>query len=138
NHSRWECQLEPQNDGSYEVRLGFNMVKGLSNRDAAKIVSFREDRAYHSIDDLWRRAEVSVSSLVTLAEADAFLPSLGFMRREALWEIKCLRDVPLPLYAAATKAQAAVIKVPPEPTMALQTLAERGEVVPVYSRIGLS
>ena len=42
-----------------------------------------------------------VTSLVELAEADAFLPSLNLPRRDALWVIKTLRDEPLPLFAAA-------------------------------------
>jgi error-prone DNA polymerase len=138
NHSRWECQLEPQNDGSHAVRLGFNMVKGLQNREAAQIVALREDHPYQSIDDIWRRADVSASSLVTLAEADAFYPSLGFMRREALWAIKGLRDDPLPLFAAANRAETAPLKEQLEPFMALQPLAQGGEVVQDYGRIGLS
>lgn len=138
NHSRWECSLERQADGSHAVRLGFNMVKGLQNKDAAQIVVAREDRAYQSIDDLWRRADVSSTALVTLAEADAFYPSLGFMRREALWTIKGLRDEPLPLFAAASRAEQAPMKEQHEPSMALQPLAQGGEVVQDYSRIGLS
>jgi error-prone DNA polymerase len=138
NHSRWECQLEPQENGKFAVRLGFNMVKGLQNRDAAQIVAMREDRPFRSIDDLWRRADVSASSLVTLAEADAFYPSLGFMRREALWALKGLRDDPLPLFAAASRTEIAPIKEQLEPSMALQPLARGGEVVQDYSRIGLS
>jgi error-prone DNA polymerase len=138
NHSRWECQLEQQNNGSYAVRLGFNMVKGLQNREAAQIVALREDRPYQSIDDIWRRADVSASSLVTLAEADAFYPSLGFMRREALWAIKGLRDEPLPLFAAANRAETTPVKEQLEPYMALAPLAAGGEVVQDYGRIGLS
>ena len=42
------------------------------------------------------------AALVQLAEADAFRPSLGLARREALWAIKALRDEPLPLFAAAS------------------------------------
>ena len=54
-----------------------------------------------SVDDLWRRAGGPGRSLVRLAEADAFRPSLRLARREALWAIKALRDEPLPLFAAA-------------------------------------
>jgi error-prone DNA polymerase len=47
-----------------------------------------------------RRAGVRSASLVQLAEADAFQPSLKLARREALWAIKALRDEPLPLFCS--------------------------------------
>jgi error-prone DNA polymerase len=90
--SRWDCTLEPSEDeGRFAVRLGMRMVRGLANTDAAKIVAVRADRAFASVDDLWRRARVPSASLVQLAEADAFGPALGLARREALWAIKALR-----------------------------------------------
>ena len=55
---------------------------------------------YTSIEDLWRRAGISVVPLERLAGADAF-GSLQISRRDALWEIKGLSDEPLPLFAAA-------------------------------------
>jgi error-prone DNA polymerase len=69
------------------------MVKGLAN--AAAIVAARADQPFASVDDLWRRASVPQKALVQLAEADAFRPTLGLARREALWAIKALRDEPL-------------------------------------------
>ena len=59
---------------------------------------------------MWRRSGVSPSSLVKLAEADAFLPSLQLERRQALWDIKALRDEPLELWAAAAEREAKVIR----------------------------
>ena len=72
-----------------------------------RIVAARADQPFASIDDLWRRAGVPSPRLVQLAEADAFRPSLGLARREALWAIKALRDEPLPLFAAAAAARSA-------------------------------
>jgi hypothetical protein len=51
-------------------------------------------------------AHIPQKALVQLAEADAFRPTLGLARREALWAIKALRDEPLPLFAAAGRAPA--------------------------------
>jgi error-prone DNA polymerase len=102
NASRWDCTLEPTNDESrFAVRLGLRMVKGLVNACAAAIVAARADQPFSALDDLWRRAGVPSASLVQLAEADAFRPSMDLARREALWAIKALRDEPLPLFAAA-------------------------------------
>jgi error-prone DNA polymerase len=47
------------------------IVRGLANKDGAEIVASRADDSFSSIDDLWRRADVPVASLVQLAEADA-------------------------------------------------------------------
>ena len=71
--------------------------------------------------------------LTHLAEADAFRPSLGLARREALWAIKALRDEPLPLFAAAQ-----VIREAEEPDVLLQPMRDGAEVVRDYNRLGLT
>src|SRR6201989_2368304 len=71
NASRWDCTLEPVGDDKFAVRLGFRQVRGLANKDGAEIVTVRAGEPFVSIDDLWRRADVAVASLVELAEADA-------------------------------------------------------------------
>ena len=110
NTSRWDCTLEPiPNQTRHAVRLGLCMVAGLPNKDGAAIVTARGDQPFASIDDLWRRAGVPAASLVKIAEADGFRPSLGHARREALWEIKALRDEPLPLFAAASAREQEVV-----------------------------
>jgi error-prone DNA polymerase len=82
NASRWDCTLEPIDDDTFAVRLGFRQVRGLSNKDGAEIVAARADQPFESVDDLWRRADVPVASLVQLAEADAMNEFLGLARRE--------------------------------------------------------
>jgi error-prone DNA polymerase len=103
NTSRWDCTLEPIDNDKFAVRLGFRQVRGLSNKDGAEIVAARADQLFESVDDLWRRSDVPVASLVQLAEADAMNESLGLARREALW---ALRDEPLELFAAAAQREA--------------------------------
>src|SRR6266436_5814792 len=118
NASRWDCTLEPTDDeGRFAVRLGLRMVKGLANTHAAAIVGARADQPFVCVDDLWRRARVPAGSLVQLAEADAFQPSLRLARREALWAIKALRDEPLPLFAAASARAAQHVPELDEPTV---------------------
>jgi error-prone DNA polymerase len=139
NASRWDCTLEPtDDDGGFAVRLGMRMVKGLANAHAATIVAARADRAFLSVDDLWRRAGVPAASLVQLAEADAFRPSIGLARRDALWAIKALRDEPLPLFAAAAAHCEAPAPEFDEPAVTLRPMTDGSEVVEDYGHVGLT
>lgn len=139
NASRWDCRLEPTElDDRFAVRLGLRMVRGLANADAAIIVTARADQPFVSVDDLWRRAGVPASSLVELAEADAFQPSLSLARREALWAIKALRDEPLPLFAAASAREQETVPEISEPVVTLRPMTAGGEVVEDYGHVGLT
>jgi error-prone DNA polymerase len=139
NASRWDCTLDPTGDEErFAVRLGLRMVKGLANVNAATIIGARADQPFASIDDLWRRAGVPAASLVQIAEADAFLPSLKLARREALWAIKALRDEPLPLFAAASDRAAGLVPEFNEPAVALKPMTGGGEVVEDYVHLGLT
>ncbi|WP_208245539.1 error-prone DNA polymerase (plasmid) [Rhizobium sp. T1470] len=139
NASRWDCTLEATEDENrFAVRLGLRMVKGLANNDAAAIVAARAELPFSSIDDLWRRAGVPAASLVELAEADAFQPSLRLARREALWAIKALRDEPLPLFAAASARKDRTVSELNEPLVALRPMTAGSEVVEDYGHVGLT
>jgi error-prone DNA polymerase len=138
NASRWDCTLEPTDDDEkFAVRLGLRMVKGLANGHAGLMINNRMERNFVSIDDLWRRASIPVSALELLAEADAFRPSLGLARREALWAIKALRNEPLPLFAAASRDREVIPEID-EPAVALRPMTAGREVVEDYSYIGLT
>ncbi|MEA2753803.1 MAG: error-prone polymerase [Aliidongia sp.] len=138
NASRWDCTLEAVSGDRFAVRLGLRMVQGLANDAAARIVAGRADTPFTGIDDLWRRAGVSASSLVRLAEADAFRPALGLARREALWALKSLHDEPLPLFAAASAREQAIIPEIDEPAASLKAMTEGHEVVEDYGHVGLT
>ncbi len=139
NESRWDCTLEPtQEAGRFAVRLGLRMVKGLDNRTAAGLIVNRAEEPFASVDDVWRRSGLSAEALVRLAEAEAFRPSLGLARREALWAIRGLRDEPLPLFSAAAKREAAAVPELSEPAVALRPMAAGGEVVEDYGHVGLT
>ena len=139
NASRWDSTLETTKDDSrFAVRLGLRMVKGLANAHAALIVGVRADYPFASVDDLWRRAAVPSASLVQLAEADAFRPSLHLARREALWAIKALRDEPLPLFAAASARENELVSEVSEPAVVLRAMTAGGEVVEDYGHVGLT
>ena len=83
----------------YAIRLGLRQIKGLTEEEAAKIVTARNN-GYPDMLSLWRRSGASVAALETLARGDGY-GSLGLARREAFWAIKALPDDPLPLFAAA-------------------------------------
>ncbi len=139
NASRWDCTLEPAgSEDRFAVRLGLRMVRSLANADAAAIVAARADWHFASVDDLWRRAGVPSASLVRIAEADAFRPSLRLARREALWAIKALPDEPLPLFAAASVREAKTVPEFSEPAVALRPMTAGGEVVEDYGHVGLT
>jgi error-prone DNA polymerase len=138
NASRWDCTLEPVGDDKFAVRLGFRQVRGLANNDGAEIVAARADRPFGSVDDLWRRSDVPVASLVQLAEADAMNESLGLARREALWALKALRDEPLELFAAVSQREARTVEEIREPAVTLRPMTSGGEVVEDYRHIGLT
>ncbi|MGV1754618.1 error-prone DNA polymerase [Agrobacterium sp. CG674] len=139
NRSRWDCTLEPISDtGRHAVRLGMRLVKGLAASDAARIVAARMDDGFSSVDDMWRRSGVPAASLVELAEADAFRPSLLLERRDALWSIKALRDEPLPLFAAAADREQKSIAEQAEPEVDLRQMTEGHNVVADYGNVGLT
>jgi error-prone DNA polymerase len=139
NASRFDCTLEPTGrEDRYAVRLGLRMVHGLANADAAALVAARADEPFVSIDDLWRRAGVPAATLVQIAEADAFRPSLRLARRDALWAIKALRDEPLPLFAAASAREAKTVPEFCEPAVALRPMTSGREVVEDYGHVGLT
>ncbi len=137
NASRWDCTLEPDGD-HFAVRLGLRMVRGLSNVDGGAIVTARNDTAFASVDDLWRRAGVSAASLVKIAQADGFQSAFDLPRREALWAIKALRDEPLPLFAAASAREQQLVPEVDEPPVVLKPMTAGREVVEDYGHVGLS
>ena len=156
NASYWDCTLEPaappllsdacggglgrgqSREGVLAVRLGLRMVKGLAKTDADAIIRARADRTFVSVYDLWRRAGVSVASLVRIAEADAFKPALKLARREALWAIKALRDEPLPLFEAASARNQESVPEIDEPVVELKAMTAGSEVIQDYSHTGLT
>ncbi|MQR98781.1 error-prone DNA polymerase [Gluconobacter aidae] len=137
NASRWDCTLERGRNGRYAaVRLGFRMVRGLANGHGAALIASRMPD-YESIDDVWRRADVPVSALECLAEADAFRV-FGQMRRAALWSIKGLADTALPLFEAADRGRNFPLPEVIEPEIVLPQMSERASVHEDYRATSLS
>jgi error-prone DNA polymerase len=137
NHSRWDCTLEPGRGGRLAVRLGLRLARGLANREGALVPLARAAGAFSSIEDLRRRAGLSVAALERLADADAF-GSLDVSRREALWAIRGLGGEPLPLFAAADERANRIEPEGIEPAVAVVPMTEGREVVEDYRSKGLT
>lgn len=128
NHSEWDCTLEP-GAGGRALRLGMRVVKGLSEKDAVRIVSERErGGVFADVRGVWRRSGASAGAMRVLAEADAF-GSLGVSRREGLWAVQGLKDCEMPLFETAAYREEAV---------ELPRCGEEEEVREDYRRVGLS
>ncbi|MDB5012214.1 MAG: error-prone polymerase [Daejeonella sp.] len=96
NHSQWDNIMEEKSGKYHAVRLGFRQISGLRDEDIQVLITARII-PYTSITAL-RDAGVQLATLEKLADADAFR-SLGFDRRQALWEVSALSDRPIALFA---------------------------------------
>ena len=135
NHSTWDCAISQ--DGS-AIRLGMRLVSGLGERDAHAIAHAVATRGpFRAIEPLWRASGTSIRALRRLARADAF-NSMGLDRQRALWQIKPLRDAPLPLFENA-HADAAHFEHPDEAGLdRLPHISEPDRVLHDYDATGLS
>jgi error-prone DNA polymerase len=89
--SEWECTLELGKDGAPAVRLGLNMIRGLRQESAVRIVQSRNNKpqatskaSLTTIIDLAQQATLTLSDLQRLAHAGA-LATLAGHRRNAHW-----------------------------------------------------
>jgi error-prone DNA polymerase len=137
NRSQWDSSLEPAGGTFHAVRLGFNVVRGLAEKEAKRLVQVRVARPFASVEDLWRRGMVPPATLNDIARADGF-KGLGLSRREAGWAIKGLRDDALPLFAAADDRDGLLRPEASEPTVTLTPMTAGREVVEDYRSKGLS
>jgi error-prone DNA polymerase len=113
------------------LRLGMQIVLGLSEDDAGAIVKARAAGPFTSVEDAWHRSGVKPTALGRLARADAF-QCLGLNRRQALWAIKGLGQAPLPLLTAADTRAGAIVPEAREPAVTLSPLTAGREVVEDY------
>ncbi|HEY2159125.1 MAG TPA: error-prone DNA polymerase [Isosphaeraceae bacterium] len=127
NRSDWDSTLERRDeDGRLVVRLGWSLVKGLSQGVAETIVRERRSGSFTSYADFVGRTGLTNAILSRLASADAFR-SLGLDRRPALWQSLAPID-PQPLFA----------NLPDEEPPALPLLSAAQEVIHDYQTQGLS
>ena len=138
-HSDWDCTLEviaaesPSRGGKpkFALRLGFRQIKGFREEDAAELVKARQQGDFATMRSVWLRAGLGKRALETLAKGDAW-GGLGFNRRSALWAAKGMGPKPLPLFAAADRAETA------EPPVILPAMSLGQAVTEDYRHLGLS
>ncbi|OWW19827.1 error-prone DNA polymerase [Noviherbaspirillum denitrificans] len=125
--SDWEVKLEPGDKGVPTVRLGLNMVRGLSLEAAWRIEEARAIRPFSGMSDLALRAQLARQDLHALAHANA-LESLAGNRRQALW------------HAVAAEAGKDLLKTAPveEETVQLPALGEGESIAADYRSLGLT
>jgi error-prone DNA polymerase len=129
--SNHESTLERQEDGSPALRLGFRLVKSLSESGAQRIEAARGARPFTSVQDLAERAALDRTDLEALAAAGA-LASLSGNRHLAYWEVAGTERA-LPL-APRSKRSANM----EEGTPLLTTPTDWQTVVADYSSTGLT
>ena len=137
------------------LRLGMRLVKGLRKADARAIAeAVKRCGPFEDIESLWRASGVSVAALRRLANADAF-GSMHLPRQQALWQLRKLKDDPLPLFeyaqaprqaaedsadapAAASSAPNADPATPAVDSGGLPPVPPARQVVQDYATIGMS
>lgn len=82
--SNWEATLEINQATQPAVRLGLNLVRGLSQEAGWRIEEARAIKQFHDLPDLALRAQLSSTDMQALAAANV-LRSLAGHRHEALW-----------------------------------------------------
>src|SRR5210317_755933 len=86
NRSGWDCSLEEGAGGAAALRLGFRMVKGLSQKAGQRIVAERTGSGYTHAQALFERACLDRRELGVLASSGALRPLSGD-RHRARWAV---------------------------------------------------
>jgi error-prone DNA polymerase len=84
NRSDWECTLERCAHGSPALRLGFQLVRDMSETGAGKIVAARLAGPFRDVQDLFERSGLDQRDLAALAAAD-------YLRTPASRSLGCIR-----------------------------------------------
>ncbi|MCP4766719.1 MAG: DNA polymerase III subunit alpha [Gammaproteobacteria bacterium] len=96
NHSQWDHQLEkcaPRSE--YAIRLGFRLIRGLSEASGARIIQRRsESAAWASFEQFAQDCQLARDQITTLAASNLFR-DMGDSRSDALWNSEAAGNNPL-------------------------------------------
>ncbi|MET0333156.1 MAG: error-prone DNA polymerase [Rhizobacter sp.] len=119
--NRFDAPLQP-------VRLGLNLVSGLSIEAAERIFTARTNAPFLNAEDLARRAALNAHELKALAHANALKPLAGH-RHQAAWAVAGIDTRPTEMLRATRVHEAPA---------ALAAPAEAEDMRADYSAIGLT
>ena len=126
-YSDWEATLETVEGQPPAVRLGLNIVQGLTQESGWRIEEARAVKAFSDLNDLASRSGLSSVDLKALAAANA-LQSIAGHRREALWHA-----------AVAAPGKGLMKRTPIAPDeIHLPAPSEAQQIVADYRSIGLT
>ena len=127
DQSEWDCTLEAGASGAAVLRLGFRMVKGLSEETGRRIAERRATEGFSSTQQLLERTGVDRRELGVLASAGA-LRVLEGHRHQARWAVAGVES-PHGLFASMDRF---------EPTPLLRKPTEGQNIVADYRSVGLT
>ncbi|HYK54172.1 MAG TPA: DNA polymerase III subunit alpha [Candidatus Eremiobacteraceae bacterium] len=84
---------EPASPQRYAMRVGLNQVRGIGEKHREHLNGERAKGPYRDIRDFILRTSLAKDVLESLAAVDAFA-CFGMLRREALWQVQRLGDLP--------------------------------------------
>ncbi|MCG8054729.1 MAG: error-prone DNA polymerase [Candidatus Thiodiazotropha endolucinida] len=109
------------------LRLGLNMVKGLSEEGIQNLIDERKQNAFNDVGELANRAKLHRADLQALASADA-LQGFSGDRYRAQWQVSGVEE-PLPLFQEYHTETTEVMLPKPD---------EREEIIADYASSGVS
>jgi error-prone DNA polymerase len=127
NRSDWDCTLEARGDGTAALRLGFRMVKGLSEESGQRIVEQRGRQAFENTQQLLERAGLDRRELGVLASSGA-LRVLEGHRHQARWAVAGVEN-PDGLFTSMDRFEAVPMLMKP---------TEGQDIVADYRTVGLT
>jgi error-prone DNA polymerase len=127
DQSEWDCTLEAGVNGVAALRLGFRMVKGLSEETGRRITERRAAEGFSSTQQLLERTGVDRRELGALASAGA-LRVLEGHRHQARWAVAGVES-PHGLFTSMERF---------EPTPLLRKPTEGQNIVADYRNVGLT
>jgi error-prone DNA polymerase len=78
------------------IRLALSEVRGISEMEVESVVSARSDEPFSSLEDLWRRSEISRPVAENLIHIGALESADGRGRRELMWKTREIWAEPRP------------------------------------------
>ena len=127
NCSEWESTLERDAQGKPVLRMGFRLVKGLTEQAARRVTEARHQGDFASVQELVERTGLDRRNLDALAGGDALSP-LAKHRHRAHWDVSGAQ-APTPLFDRLRIAEGIpMLKAP----------TEGEEIISDYRHLGLS